>query len=86
MLNRDAEKYKAGLGLADPIPAQSANSPARSAASLTLLGKDDAVFGKRLPNNFGDSHRRAGIKEQHPSKNMPSISVQVWSVLEAFRL
>ena len=40
---RDTDKYKAILGQADPIASKTGNAPARSAASLTLLGKDDAV-------------------------------------------
>jgi hypothetical protein len=41
---RDTDKYKAILGQADPSASQTANTPARSAASLTLLGKDDSVL------------------------------------------
>jgi hypothetical protein len=40
---RDAEKYKAVLGKTDPPLPKTANAHAVSAASLTLLGKDDAV-------------------------------------------
>jgi len=41
---RDSEKNRAILGQADPIAAKTAIYPASSAASLTLLGKDDAVI------------------------------------------
>jgi hypothetical protein len=40
---RDTDKYKAILGQAGRIAAKKGDAPARSAASLTLLGKDDTV-------------------------------------------
>jgi hypothetical protein len=40
---RDTDKHKAILGQADPITPKTGDTHARSAASLTLLGKDNAV-------------------------------------------
>ncbi len=40
---RDANQYKAILGQTDPIASKTGDAHARSAASLTLLGKDDTV-------------------------------------------
>jgi hypothetical protein len=40
---RDADKYKAILGQVDVITSKTGDAHARSAASLTLLGKDDTV-------------------------------------------
>jgi hypothetical protein len=41
---RDTDKYKAILGQADLIASKMGDAHARSAASVTLLGKDDAVI------------------------------------------
>jgi hypothetical protein len=41
---RDAEKYKAILGHADAAAPKAAKTPGVSAASVTLLGKDDTVL------------------------------------------
>jgi hypothetical protein len=41
---RDTDKHKAILGQVGPSASQTGNAPARSAASLTLLGKDDTVL------------------------------------------
>jgi hypothetical protein len=40
---RDTDKYKAFLGQVDFIASKTGDAPARTAASLTLLGKDDTV-------------------------------------------
>ncbi len=41
---RGADKYKAILGLVDQTASNTGDDPARSAASLTFLGKDDNVM------------------------------------------